>query len=100
ICMITTNISESQTEVFMKDMKTLYANNHDKRCVFIGTRPLLEPDFALQKEQEKGYATVISEQFDSSDKKKLTVVLNEFIHAKKVDENISDLDSSLKLILA
>ena len=100
ICILTASIRESDAEIFLKDMQKLYATNHDKLCTFISVKPDLPPNFDLAPSLAMGLSTVVSENFDKSDHEKLKNSLQEYLHFKKISENIGDLDWTMKLVLA
>lgn len=100
VCLISSNLDPAVAELFLSDMRVLYSKSREKICAFIGVHQELPENFDMNAAIVAGYNTVVSENFDAKDREKITIALGEFMHLKQVDEHISDVEWTMKMLLA
>jgi hypothetical protein len=100
VSLITSSIRDEDKTVFVKDMQKFYTQSMDKLCAFIGVLTHLPVTFKMEDYKKLGYSTVISEHFDVQDQENLKGAMGEFSRFKKMNEHISDIEWTMKMILA
>lgn len=100
ISLVTSSIAEQEVNAFIRDMQKLYTQSQDRLCAFIKIMPVIPDKYNSIPDIQLGFATICSEKFDEKDQKNLHNALKDFNNFKQLNENISDIEWTMKMILA
>lgn len=96
LCLISEMYGQNDLDVFFNDIKRLQKN---KGCLFVQVRELIPENFDRSSLSDTGFPTIISRKGTFGDKEALLAAYNSLVHAKEVRKKITDVKTSMDLLL-